>query len=68
MSDPSPPSTTSTTQPQFAPRSHNDVYPFIHPKKFKGALQDKVTIITGRNFFLSVQQYFNSCMWANIGR
>ncbi|KAH7628324.1 hypothetical protein B0T09DRAFT_346417 [Sordaria sp. MPI-SDFR-AT-0083] len=47
MSDPSPPSTTSTTKPQFAPRSHNDVYPFIHPKKFKGALQDKVTIITG---------------------
>lgn len=34
-------------KPQFAPRSHNDVYPFIHPEKFRGALQDKVTIITG---------------------
>ncbi|KAJ4392908.1 hypothetical protein N0V85_006770 [Neurospora sp. IMI 360204] len=34
-------------KPQFAPRPHNDVYPFIHPNKFRGALLDKVTIITG---------------------
>ncbi|KAK3320352.1 hypothetical protein B0T19DRAFT_286238 [Cercophora scortea] len=34
-------------EPQFTPRFRNDVYPFIHPKKFKGSLQDKVTIITG---------------------
>ncbi|KAK3321987.1 hypothetical protein B0H66DRAFT_553055 [Apodospora peruviana] len=32
---------------QFAPRFRNDVYPFIEPKKFKGSLQGKVTIITG---------------------
>ncbi|KAK4213110.1 hypothetical protein QBC37DRAFT_388225 [Rhypophila decipiens] len=32
---------------QFAPRTHCDVYPFIHPTKFRGSLQDKVTIITG---------------------
>ncbi|KAK1781489.1 hypothetical protein QBC45DRAFT_405630 [Copromyces sp. CBS 386.78] len=37
----------STTKPQFAPRSHNDVYPFIHPSKFRGALLDQVAIITG---------------------
>lgn len=38
---------SNTKTRQFAPRSHSDVYPFIHPKKFKGALKDKVTIITG---------------------
>ncbi|KAJ9158174.1 NAD(P)-binding protein [Coniochaeta hoffmannii] len=32
---------------QFSPRLHNDLYPFIYPKKFQGSLQDKVTIITG---------------------
>ncbi|KAK0713929.1 hypothetical protein B0T26DRAFT_753985 [Lasiosphaeria miniovina] len=32
---------------QFMPRFRTDVYPFIHPAKFKGALKDKVTIITG---------------------
>ncbi len=29
------------------PRLHNEVYPFISPSKFKGALKDKVVIITG---------------------
>ncbi|KAK3391478.1 hypothetical protein B0T20DRAFT_423838 [Sordaria brevicollis] len=53
MSGPSSPSSTghwdstTTKPPQFAPRSHNDVYPFILPKRFRGALKDKVTIITG---------------------
>ncbi|OIW22844.1 NAD(P)-binding protein [Coniochaeta ligniaria NRRL 30616] len=32
---------------QFPPRLHNDLYPFIYPKKFQASLQDKVTIITG---------------------
>lgn len=32
---------------EFPPRLHNEVYPFIYPKKFKGSLQDKVAIITG---------------------
>lgn len=32
---------------QFPPQLHNDLYPFIYPKKFQGSLQDKVTIITG---------------------
>lgn len=32
---------------QFPPRLHNDVYPFIYPKKFQGSLRDKVTLITG---------------------
>ncbi|KAK0625420.1 hypothetical protein B0T17DRAFT_492224 [Bombardia bombarda] len=36
-----------SSQSQFAPRFRNDVYPFIYPQKFKGALKDKVTIITG---------------------
>jgi len=33
--------------PQFIPRFRSDVYPFIYPEKFKGSLQDLVTIITG---------------------
>ncbi|KAK3346149.1 hypothetical protein B0T25DRAFT_551261 [Lasiosphaeria hispida] len=33
--------------PEFIPRFRSDVYPFINPAKFKGSLQDKVTIITG---------------------
>ncbi|KAK4162363.1 hypothetical protein QBC43DRAFT_290977 [Cladorrhinum sp. PSN259] len=39
----------STHQPpaQFKPRFRTDVYPFIAPAKFRGALKDKVTIITG---------------------
>jgi hypothetical protein len=32
---------------QFTPRFRTDVYPFIHPAKFRGSLQDKVAIITG---------------------
>ncbi|KAK1753393.1 hypothetical protein QBC47DRAFT_453283 [Echria macrotheca] len=32
---------------QFIPRFRTDVYPFIAPSKFRGALQDKVAIITG---------------------
>ncbi|SCN83851.1 uncharacterized protein FFB20_07062 [Fusarium fujikuroi] len=31
----------------FKPGLHNEVYPFIHPLKFKASLQDKVTLITG---------------------
>ncbi|KAI1036156.1 hypothetical protein LB504_011380 [Fusarium proliferatum] len=30
----------------FKPGLHNEVYPFIHPLKFKASLQDKVTLIT----------------------
>lgn len=33
---------------QFTPRFRTDIYPFIHPSKFRGSLQDKVAIITGR--------------------
>ncbi|KAK1771921.1 NAD(P)-binding protein [Phialemonium atrogriseum] len=36
-----------TVTPQYPPRLHNDVYPFIYPSKFKGSLQGKVAIITG---------------------
>lgn len=32
---------------QSTPRFRTDVYPFIHPSKFRASLQDKVTIITG---------------------
>ena len=32
---------------QFTPRFRTDIYPFIHPAKFRGSLQDKVAIITG---------------------
>ena len=32
---------------QFTPRFRTDIYPFIHPSKFRGSLQDKVVIITG---------------------
>jgi hypothetical protein len=32
---------------QYPPKLHQDVYPFIEPAKFKGALLDKVTVITG---------------------
>ncbi|KAL2129101.1 hypothetical protein VTI74DRAFT_8218 [Chaetomium olivicolor] len=32
---------------QFTPRFRSDIYPFIHPSKFRGSLQDKVAIITG---------------------
>lgn len=32
----------------FKPGLHNEVYPFIHPLKFKASLQDKVTLITGK--------------------
>ncbi|KAL2151476.1 hypothetical protein VTH82DRAFT_6574 [Thermothelomyces myriococcoides] len=32
---------------QFTPRFRTDIYPFIHPSKFRGSLQDKVAIITG---------------------
>lgn len=32
---------------QFAPKLHNEVYPFIHPSKFKASLRGKVTLITG---------------------
>jgi hypothetical protein len=35
---------------QYPPRLHNDLYPFIYPKKFQGSLQNKVTIITGKGF------------------
>ncbi|KAK4152209.1 hypothetical protein C8A00DRAFT_35120 [Chaetomidium leptoderma] len=37
----------TTNQTQFTPRFRTDIYPFIHPSKFRGSLQDKVTIITG---------------------
>ena len=33
---------------QYPPRLHNEVYPFIYPSKFRGSLQGKVTLITGR--------------------
>ncbi|KAK1948746.1 NAD(P)-binding protein [Colletotrichum sublineola] len=32
---------------QFNPRLHNEIYPFISPSKFAGALKGKVAIITG---------------------
>ena len=32
---------------QFTPRFRTDIYPFIEPSKFRGALQGKVAIITG---------------------
>ncbi|CAK7225368.1 hypothetical protein SBRCBS47491_005865 [Sporothrix bragantina] len=35
----------NATKPRV--RIHNEVYPFIHPAKFRGSLQDKVAIITG---------------------
>ncbi|KAK4229194.1 hypothetical protein QBC38DRAFT_472853 [Podospora fimiseda] len=38
---------SSATPVQFKPRFRTDVYPFIAPAKFRGSLQDKVTIITG---------------------
>jgi hypothetical protein len=50
----------AATATQFPPRLHNDVYPFIYPSKFKGSLQDKVAIITGKhemNSFVSVQHH-----------
>ncbi|KAK3939185.1 hypothetical protein QBC46DRAFT_459799 [Diplogelasinospora grovesii] len=34
-------------QGQFMPRFRSDVYPFIHPAKFRGSLQGKVAILTG---------------------
>ena len=40
-------SSTTPATPQFAPRFRNDVYPFIHPSKFKASLKGQVTIITG---------------------
>lgn len=30
------------------PRLHSDVYPFIYPTKYRGALDDQVVIVTGR--------------------
>ncbi|KAB5559600.1 hypothetical protein GE09DRAFT_61438 [Coniochaeta sp. 2T2.1] len=38
---------STANESQFPPRLHNEVYPFIYPKKFQGSLHDKVTIITG---------------------
>lgn len=32
---------------QYNPRLHNEIYPFIAPSKFKGALAGKVVVITG---------------------
>ncbi|SCO84367.1 uncharacterized protein FRV6_08494 [Fusarium oxysporum] len=32
---------------QFEPKLHNEVYPFVHPIKFKDSLRDKVTLLTG---------------------
>jgi hypothetical protein len=31
---------------EYPPRLHNDVYPFIYPKKYKATLHNKVTVIT----------------------
>lgn len=30
------------------PRLHSDVYPFIYPAKYRGALDDQVVVVTGR--------------------
>lgn len=46
----SPPTTA-----QFAPRFRTDVYPFIAPVKFRGSLQDKVTIITGMDLPMKIE-------------
>lgn len=40
MADPSKPA-------QFTPRFRTDIYDFILPAKFRGALRDQVVIITG---------------------
>ncbi|KAM5513626.1 3-oxoacyl-(acyl-carrier-protein) reductase [Fusarium oxysporum f. sp. phaseoli] len=32
---------------QFEPKLHNEVYPFVHPIKFKDSLRGKVTLLTG---------------------
>jgi len=34
---------------QFEPKLHNEVYPFVHPIKFKDSLRGKVTLLTGKN-------------------
>ncbi|EMT72630.1 Dehydrogenase/reductase SDR family member 7B [Fusarium odoratissimum] len=34
---------------QFEPKLHNEVYPFVHPIKFKASLRGKVTLLTGRS-------------------
>ena len=39
--------TPPTAPAQFTPRFRTDIYPFIEPSKFRGALQGKVAIITG---------------------
>ncbi len=36
-----------TAPAQFTPRFRTDIYPFIEPSKFRGALQGKVAMITG---------------------
>jgi len=46
---------------QFIPRFRTDVYPFIYPEKFRGALKDRVTIITGKS------AYHSFPCWARIG-
>jgi len=37
----------SSTMTETNPRLHNEVYPFIHPAKFKKSLAGKVVVITG---------------------
>lgn len=39
---------------EYPPRLHNDVYPFIHPKKYKATLHKKVTVITGEDVSLTI--------------
>ncbi|KAK3904701.1 hypothetical protein C8A05DRAFT_42264 [Staphylotrichum tortipilum] len=45
MADNNEPPTAAPAQ--FTPRFRTDIYPFIHPSKFRGSLQDQVVIITG---------------------
>jgi hypothetical protein len=47
---------------QCTPRFRTDIYPFILPSKFRGSLQDKVAIITGKSRLLSrVQPPITMC-------
>lgn len=42
------PSPETQKMASSTPRLHSDVYPFIYPAKYRGALDDQVVIVTGR--------------------
>jgi hypothetical protein len=53
------------TPAQFTPRFRTDIYPFINPSKFRGSLQDKVAIITGKPFLIAYSSLCQSSQCPN---